>query len=65
MGNVSLKVLENSLKFLFKKAYEPCIYFINESIILKIMIAFCVVCIIKTIVLLFKDGSNILHEILT
>ena len=39
------------------------IYFINESIILKIN-SFCVVCIIKrlkTVVLLFKDGSNILY----
>ena len=24
MGNVSLKVLEKSVKFLFKKGYEPC-----------------------------------------
>ena len=24
MENVSLKVLEKSLKFLFKKGYEPC-----------------------------------------
>ena len=40
------------------------IYLINELIILK-MLSFCVVCIIKTVVLLFKDGSNILHEILT
>ena len=24
MGNVSLKVLEKSLKFLSKKGYEPC-----------------------------------------
>ena len=24
MRNVSLKVLEKSLKFLFKKGYEPC-----------------------------------------
>ena len=26
MGNVSLKVLEKSLNFLFKNGYEPCIY---------------------------------------
>ena len=25
MRNVSLKVLEKSLKFLFKKGYEPCL----------------------------------------
>ena len=25
MGNVSLKVLEKSLNFLFKNGYEPCI----------------------------------------
>ena len=25
MGNESLKVLENSLNFLFLKGYEPCI----------------------------------------
>ena len=24
MGNVSLKVLEKSLNFLFKNGYEPC-----------------------------------------
>ena len=40
------------------------IYFINESIILK-TISFCVVCIIKTVVLLFKDGSYIVHKIWT
>ena len=41
-------------------------YFINESIILK-KESFCVVCIITyvTVVLLFKDGSNTLHVILT
>ena len=27
MGNVSLKVLEISLNFLFKKGYEPCAQF--------------------------------------
>ena len=27
MGNVSLKVLEKSLSFLFKNGYEPCIRF--------------------------------------
>ena len=26
MGNVSLKVLEKSLNFLFQKGYEPCSY---------------------------------------
>ena len=26
MGNVSLKVLEKSLNFLFKNGYEPCSY---------------------------------------
>ena len=26
MGNVSLKVLEKFVNFLFKKGYEPCIY---------------------------------------
>ena len=25
MGNMSLKVLEKSLDFLFKKGYEPCL----------------------------------------
>ena len=32
MGNVSLKVLENSLNFLFKKGYEPCtVYFVHKA----------------------------------
>ena len=46
--------------------FHTPIYFINESIILKNE-SFCVVCIITyvTVVLLFKDGSNILHVILT
>ena len=26
MGNVSLKVLEKSLNFLFKKGYKPCYF---------------------------------------
>ena len=30
MGNVSLKVLEKSLNFLFKKGYQPCIILILE-----------------------------------
>ena len=46
--------------------FHTPIYFINESIILKNE-SFCVVCIITyvTVVLLFKDGSNTLHVILT
>ena len=46
--------------------FHTSIYFINESIILKNG-SFCVVCIIAyvTVVLLFKDGSNTLHVILT
>ena len=32
MGNVSLKVLEKSLNFLFKKGYEPCtVYFVHKA----------------------------------
>ena len=31
MGNVSLKVLEKSLNFLFKNGYEPCISINNFS----------------------------------
>ena len=46
--------------------FHTPIYFFNESIILKNE-SFCVVCIITyvTVVLLFKDGSNILNVILT
>ena len=46
--------------------FHTPIYFINESIVLKNE-SFCVVCIITyiTVVLLFKDGSNTLHVILT
>ena len=40
------------------------IYFINESIILKNE-SFCVVCIIVSVYLLFKDGSNNLNVIVT
>ena len=31
MRNVSLKVLEKSLKFLFKKGYEPCWLIVNNK----------------------------------
>ena len=32
MGNVSLKVLEKSLNFLFKKGYKPCtVYFVHKA----------------------------------
>ena len=32
MGNVSSKVLEKSLNFLFKKGYEPCtVYFVHKA----------------------------------
>ena len=32
MGNVSLKVREKSLNFLFKKGYEPCrVYFVHKA----------------------------------
>ena len=46
--------------------FHTPLYFINESIILKNE-SFYVVCIITyvTVVLLFKDGSNTLHVILT
>ena len=46
--------------------FQTPIYFINESIISKNE-SFCVVCIITyvTVVLLFKDGTNTLHVILT
>ena len=46
--------------------FHTPIYFINESIILKNE-SFCVICIVTfiTVVLLFKDGSNTLHIILT
>ena len=30
MGNVSLKVLEKSLNFLFKNGYEPWVMYDNE-----------------------------------
>ena len=60
------------LEFLSKRlwiemtGFHTLIYFINESIILKNE-SCCVVCIIAyvTVVLLFKDGSNTLHVILT
>ena len=37
MGNVSLKVFEKSLKFLFKKGYEPCVwhFFTNDIFEIK------------------------------
>ena len=32
-GNVSLKVLEKSWNFLFKKGYEPCtVYFVHKAV---------------------------------
>ena len=37
MGNVSLKVLEKSLNFLFKNGYKPCN---NQSITLCISLNF-------------------------
>ena len=39
MQNVSLKVLEKSLKFLFKKGYEPCLSHFPEwnAILMDVM----------------------------
>ena len=63
-----ISLLEFVSKWLWIKmtGFHTPIYFINESIILKNE-SFCVVCIITyvTLVLLFKDGSNTLHVILT
>ena len=37
MGNVSLKVLEISLNFLFKKGYEPCAQFKGAGGVLQLL----------------------------